>query len=227
MIFNMVGGAGGGSPTPPSRLPDGYKEIGFIVTNGSQYYDLGMRGNAMTKIEMRFKPTALTTGGKMLYGVIGTSADRNVAVQLYSASNVGRLRQSTGKGSSFAYAANVSVAIPVYTWHTLVHTWNTDGTNRVLTVDGEASSTTAGATFPTANNVYLFAYNKAGAATTQTDMCSIFCNYVKIYNGDALIRDFVPCYRESDGVHGFYDLAQGAFLQPTSATPYYGSSTEV
>ena len=33
----------------------------------------------------------------------------------------------------------------------------------------------------------------------------------KIYNGDSLVRDFVPCYRKEDNVIGMYDLISNTF----------------
>lgn len=34
---------------------------------------------------------------------------------------------------------------------------------------------------------------------------------VEIYSGDTMLANFVPCYRKSDGVNGFYDLVSGEF----------------
>ena len=33
----------------------------------------------------------------------------------------------------------------------------------------------------------------------------------KIWKGDTLLRDFVPCYRKSDNVLGMYDIVEGEF----------------
>lgn len=35
---------------------------------------------------------------------------------------------------------------------------------------------------------------------------------VRISQGEEIIRDYVPCYRKSDGVIGLYDMCTGAFL---------------
>ena len=62
-------------------------------------------------------------------------------------------------------------------------------------------------TSPFPYNLYLFALNQNGAiqhAAMQLYSC-------KIYDGDELIRDFVPCYRIADGVIGLYDLVGEQF----------------
>lgn len=41
---------------------------------------------------------------------------------------------------------------------------------------------------------------------------------VQFYNGDTLLADYVPCYRKSDAVIGFYDLLGGAFYTDASGS---------
>lgn len=41
---------------------------------------------------------------------------------------------------------------------------------------------------------------------------------VQFYNGDNLLADYVPCYRKSDAVIGFYDLLGGAFYTDASGS---------
>jgi hypothetical protein len=43
-----------------------------------------------------------------------------------------------------------------------------------------------------------------GASETLTAKAQWY--YVKIYDGDTMLRSFVPCYRKSDNVVGMYDL---------------------
>ena len=33
----------------------------------------------------------------------------------------------------------------------------------------------------------------------------------QIYDNNVIVRNYVPCYRKSDGVAGFYDLVNGVF----------------
>ena len=33
-----------------------------------------------------------------------------------------------------------------------------------------------------------------------------------LYDGDNLIREYIPCYRKSDGKIGMYDMASGQFF---------------
>ena len=34
----------------------------------------------------------------------------------------------------------------------------------------------------------------------------------KVYDNGTLIADYIPCYRKSSGVIGFYDMVSGTFL---------------
>lgn len=38
---------------------------------------------------------------------------------------------------------------------------------------------------------------------------------VEIYNGNTLLAHFIPCYRKSDNINGFYDLVGGSFYEDT------------
>lgn len=48
-----------------------------------------------------------------------------------------------------------------------------------------------------------------GASRTLTAKAQWY--YVKIYEGDTMLRSFVPCYRKTDNVVGMYDLVNGVF----------------
>lgn len=44
--------------------------------------------------------------------------------------------------------------------------------------------------------------------------------YVKIYDGDVLVRDCIPCYRKSDGEIGMYDLVKHVFYTNQGASNF-------
>ena len=57
-------------------------------------------------------------------------------------------------------------------------------------------------------NLYLFASNQNGTPNYGTNG---YLYYFKIYDNDVLVRDFIPCYRNSDNVVGLYDLVNNVF----------------
>lgn len=72
--------------------------------------------------------------------------------------------------------------------------------------------------------LYLFALNNAG---TLRDQASCFISRCRIWDeNDALVRDFVPAIRDSDGVAGMYNLVNGVFYTSPSGDFYIGPSIE-
>lgn len=65
--------------------------------------------------------------------------------------------------------------------------------------------------------MYLFAKNLYGDAKI-FDYFNLKVFALKMYKGDTLIRDFVPCYRKFDKVAGLYDLVEGKFYTNANVT---------
>ena len=74
------------------------------------------------------------------------------------------------------------------------------------------------ATFSLKQELYLFAQNRCGSPSYREGSSTqcIHCYSCKIYDGETLVRDFVPC-ENPDGEAGFYDLANGVFY-PNNGT---------
>ena len=65
-------------------------------------------------------------------------------------------------------------------------------------------------------NIYLFAENHNSAGTNLSKGTSRFY-YSKLYQNDVLVRDYIPCYRKSDGEIGVYDFVTNTFF-PNAGT---------
>jgi hypothetical protein len=61
-------------------------------------------------------------------------------------------------------------------------------------------------------NLMLFAYS---ADNIHNKLRIYSC---KLYNGEELIKDLIPCYRKSDNVRGMYDLINGVFHEEVLKT---------
>ena len=62
---------------------------------------------------------------------------------------------------------------------------------------------------PTSYKIYLF--GRSSTSGTLDDAGNSRIYKVKIWDGNLLIRNMVPCYRKNDSVAGMYDLANGVF----------------
>ena len=69
------------------------------------------------------------------------------------------------------------------------------------------------ATFGLRQELYLFAQNRCGSPAYRevSSTQNIHCYSCKIYDGELLLCDYVPCARNQDELAGFYDLVQGNF----------------
>ena len=56
-------------------------------------------------------------------------------------------------------------------------------------------------------NMYIFNFNPLDSRHSKAKLY-----YFKIYVEDVLVRDFIPCYRNSDNVVGMYDLVSNTFF---------------
>ena len=56
---------------------------------------------------------------------------------------------------------------------------------------------------------YIFAGNWCGQRIEQPTQYKLY--YFKIYEGEELIRDFIPCYKKEDNTIGMYDTVEGKF----------------
>ena len=78
-------------------------------------------------------------------------------------------------------------------------------------VDGNSINTHGAAKFQLNNTLYLFAQNRAGEATVHADQSAvIYCYGCEIYEGDTLVRKFVPG-KSSSGASGLWDVVNGVF----------------
>lgn len=174
-----------------SRLPEGYTEVTYIQSSGTQYIDTGFVPDNNTRVVMDAQLT--TSGSIAVWFGARTSATSN---------NYAFVR--TSSGDTFRSDYN-----NVYT-----QTWTADDSVRYV-VDKNAETTTfAGTTQSYTNaafqcpcNMTLFALNQAGTIQWYAVMKLYSC---QIYDNGILARDYVPCV-DANGEAGLYDVANGVF----------------
>ena len=185
-----------GEEATTSRLPDGYTEVEYIQSSGTQYIDTGFIPNQDTRIDisaMAFSAESAGNGtGFIPYGS-GVSYTSN-AFECYAAD--GQLEFNYANSYAFVCEA---VTNSIY---------NISHNENVITVTGAASATYtflyAGISPP--YTMTLFAIHRASVIVSGA-MRLYSC---KIYNKGVPVRDFVPCTNPS-GEAGLYDLEDGKF----------------
>ena len=183
--------SGGGSV-----LPEGYTQVAYIQSGGTQYVDTGFKPNQDTRVVMDFE--LLSINGQYADPIFGvrTSATAN-AYYLWcpgTASSNERYQSGYNNGSTYPAVTRVGR-------HTV------DKNKNVTTVDG-VTTEAAYAAFTTAWNMLLFqSYNNGNLYSQTTKMRLYSC---QTYDNDALIRDYIPC-ETPDGEVGLYDLVTREF----------------
>ena len=177
-------------------LPNEYQQIEYIESTGTQYIDTGIIPNQDTGFDIEFltKNILTATDGKFgsIMGARQGSADRELQLSTYSTNSKGIFRYGNN-----TYDAGLTV-------NTKIHI---SLKNRVYTNNDDLKYAVAG-TFECPSTLTVFALNHHG---TKTQHGSLQLFSLKLYDGDILIRDYVPCYRKSDNVIGLYDLVEDKF----------------
>lgn len=179
-----------------SVLPEGYTQVEYIQSSGTQYVDTGFKPNQDTRVVMDFE--LLSINGQYADPIFGvrTSATAN-AYYLWcpgTASSNERYQSGYNNGSTYPAVTRVGR-------HTV------DKNKNVTTVDG-VTTEAAYAAFTTAWNMLLFqSYNNGNLYSQTTKMRLYSC---QTYDNDTLIRDYIPCIDPSGEV-GLYDTVDGLF----------------
>lgn len=178
-------------------LPDGYTELEYIESSGTQYINTWFyptpSTRVVTEVELPTYSAAMYPFG--MRSEASTTAARQLMVG-YIAAN--RLRY-------FYFGTYKNLAV-------------TDLAGGKITLDANSNVLTAGAASVTLDEttltgkadypLFLFAYNNVGRAAGYLTGKMYSC---KIYDGDVLEMEFVPCINPR-GVFGMYDVMGRTFF---------------
>ena len=172
-------------------LPDGYKQVEYIESTGTQCINTAFCPKHDTQITMVVSEWANTEKSTRLWGTSSSSSDR---YELYVSSG-GGYRSYYGGGvvsfdASLSYDGKVTI----------------ERKGSTITI-GEHSVKNSESTFTCITPLYLLAYNSNGSVGSYASVKLYSC---KIYDNDVLVRDFIPCINDSGNI-GLYDAKYGKF----------------
>lgn len=204
--FFTNAGTGTFTAGPSVYVPNEYREVEYIECDGNQYINTGLNG-------------------KYGYKLVGSASYANG-----NNKNLAGIQLNGGSYRSFGpWAASQSLTLfslgigaggAVNTGKTyLLNTKydleaNISATNPYLKVNGSNATFTESPGGALSNkladgDIYLFALNNNGSVAT--NFIGRVYGHIFFYINDVLQREFVPCYRVSDGVVGLYDKVNGVF----------------
>lgn len=184
------------------------KRLDFIESDHSQYIDLGIKANQFTGFEIDFIPYDQPTGEWTGYGsILGARTATNV--------NEFHLSTAVVSGDGFMRMGSTFVSAIFQTGVRMQASLR----NGVYSDSTGASGSLVVSDFETPVNLVLFALNTNGNIN-QHAKARLFS--LKLYDGDTLIRDFVPA-ESDDGDAGLYDRINEVFY-PNAGTGYFVTS---
>lgn len=177
-----------------SRLPEGYQEVEYLESDGTQYYDLGYYDNVLSH-EYDLVYMSLSSS-QTIFGSENTSAtmviigrsNGNGDIDYYLANAIG----DNGK------AINQKISVVV------------NNASKQVVEDGTVVLTTTATSGDT--KLVLFGTFGNSGQIYKADT-RIYSFIQKDVTSGTIEKEFVPCYRTSDDEAGFYDLANNVFVE--------------
>ena len=189
-----------GNSVSQARLPQEYQEVEYIQTTGTQHIDSGVPLKSGLKAVIDWVYADADSGNNYTGGHIGSPGNRWL---IGSQRNNNYYYFAVGATNVFTEFRFGNRDIVEAYWANKASYFMVNGV-KSTTVKGEnyALSEEPNYTF------YMGAVDRDGNATLKPKL-TIYS--WKFYQDDVLIRDFIPCYRKSDGEIGMYDLVTNAF----------------
>ena len=210
----LFGNSGTGSFVLGPDVAPGRKanEVAFLESWGNQYIDTGIKPSTDTKIELKCL-YCKSGAGLTSYGSLIGADDRN---------NAYILNHSAVANFTYGLEFSNNFANP----QTRLLTFDSTASPQNMRVYDEGGSLVTTLTclrgvFEVNQNLYLFATNRSGTPVYGSNRIL----YCKIYDGDTLVRDYVPV--EYNGIGYMYDKVSGLFFDNQGTGKFlFGSITK-
>lgn len=184
-------------PEPTPILPEGYTQLNYIQSTGTQYIDTGIKPNQDTSIEIEAIPSAVgeTYLGEGFCPYAAGVSNNDSAFECYTSQD----QYEFDYDGQIAYLATATVGDVLKINHSKnVVSLTVNGAD-VYTQIFEYKS------FESPYTLTLFARHRASLVYSKGKI-----KKCKIKSGDTLVRDFYPA-KSINGTIGLYDLVNGAF----------------
>ena len=192
-----------------SRLPNGYTEVEYLESTGTQYIDTGYKPYK-TRTELKFAYNN-TTNPQLIGGVYDYSRDVFYYLPDMNFKLSGKIAiRDTGRTTLYSENANTNIHVVRYNENGKVY-YDNIYVGNVNNLSGT-----------TPQNLYLFA-NRGSSGADIKAYAKIY--YCKIWDNGTLIRNYVPCIRISDNVVGMYDLINDVFYTNVGSGTFIAGET--
>ena len=181
--------------TSKQVLPDGYTQLEYLESSGSQYIDIGFGLQGSDDVEIDFQMTQAPTSAEGIFGGRDTSSAR------------GYMLYAEARTNGFVFMYNSAYVTNINNdWYDR-HVFKKTGTN--IYFDGVVNSQTVSASFTQTRTALIFSWRNEGAAPVNSK--SRIFSFTVTRSGSKYC-ELVPAKRDSDGVLGMYDIVRNTFL---------------
>lgn len=188
-----------------SILPEGYTQVDYIESSGTQYIDTGVNAdnNLVVNID-----TQITTIGNII-GAIYRIENTTTYIRHH-------LSTSTANFNWYLSGSSRNLG----NMDSDRHVFQVDPINGTASKDQEVITTFTPNTFDTTLNFWLFRRNSNDSSLSSYSKMKLYS--CQMYYETTMVRNFIPCYRNSDNIIGLYDLINNVFYinQGTGAFTY-------
>ena len=191
-------------------LPNGYTQLEYIKSNGTQYINTGFKPTSNTRVVMNVEPLEVPS----ILAFFGT---RDSSTPTASLSYNAWATNTTHIRSDYFGSSILSNETNILTKGTI------DKNKNILTGYGQTITNTTSTGKECSYNLFLLACNDMGTAKYYLKSILYSC---KIYDNDTLIRDFVPVKRISDNEYGLWDKVTKTFY-PNAGTGIFTAGPSV
>lgn len=179
-------------------LPSAYQEVEYIentwATNSSyQYIDTWINATANIKIELEITPNLSYISEN---AILWTDWSASTIFLMFYSSKYRLHYWGNYWDSSATITETESTVITSSTW---------------ITVNWTSTAISWWSSYSWTWSILLFAVRWFSSNPSRYKPAVFKCHWMKMYDGDSLIRDLVPCYRKSDDVIWMYDLVNDTF----------------
>ena len=192
----------------PRELPNGYTQVEYIESSGTQYIDTGFKPNQDTRVMMDAEIAKASSGATYIISLGAYEPSAYYQLRITSANSY----LTSDFGANTVNFSELS----------LPGRYAIDKNKNVCSV-GDLSVTNTDSTFQSESNMWLFGGTTTAGGHLYNSGKIYSC---KIYDNGVLIRDYVPC-KNSSGTIGLYDLVNAVFYQNAGTGTFTAGSTHV
>ena len=195
------------------KLPDEYKQVEYIESSGTQYIDTGVNSDSNLRVKIDMAYTVLSPVNNTNFGAI-RSGSPNIRYHFMV------------QGTPSFRIYTMDTGIDLLDADTNRHIFDLNVPNNIITVD-DAQFNKISTAFDTQLNFWLFRRNSNNDSYKFYNSSKLYS--CQMYYNNELVRDFVPCYRNSDNEIGLYDTINDMFYtnQGTGIFTYGETQEEI